>query len=138
VRALPRVRNRRCAVPDHQLPSGSQLFYPHARFVAGKARHVLVAKDNAAGRWLDTNLYGGKFVENIVQSVARDLLAEAMLRIEGAGYSIVTHSHDEIVAEVEQNFGSADELARFMTVPPAWVPEMPLAAKAAVATNYTK
>ena len=50
-------------------------------------------------KWLRLESYGPKFVENIVQATARDILAEAMLRLNAAGYRIVMHVHDEAVIE---------------------------------------
>ena len=63
------------------------------------------------------------------RGIARDLLAEAMLRIEAAGYPIVLHVHDEIVAEVPIGFGSTEEFTRLMTRKPAWALELPIAAQ---------
>ena len=59
------------------------------------------------------------WTENIVSGIARDILAEAMLRIEAAGYPIVLHVHDEIVAEVPEGFGSLEEFTHLMTRKPA-------------------
>ena len=85
-----------------RLPSGRKISYPHPRIIVderGKLRVVFT--DNAAGQFKDCRnghgAYGGTWTENIVAGIARDLLAEAMLRIEAAGYPIVLHVHDEIV-----------------------------------------
>lgn len=77
------------------------------------------------GRW-DT--YGGKLVENIVQGVARDILAHAMLNLEAAGYPIVLHVHDEPVSEVPAGYGSIEEYERIMATMPAWCADWPIKA----------
>jgi DNA polymerase bacteriophage-type len=82
--------------------------------------------------------YGGLWAENVVSGIARDLLAEAMLRIEAAGYPIVLHVHDEIVAEVPEGFGGLDEFTHLMTRKPAWALELPIAAKAWTGGHYAK
>ena len=118
-----------------KLPSGRKLAYPVARTKLTDPQHgVVLFTDNAAGRWRDCRdgrgAFGGTWVENIVQAISRDLLAEAMLRIEAAGYSIVLHVHDEIVAEVPEGFGSTEEFTRIMTRAPSWALTLPIAAKA--------
>jgi DNA polymerase len=97
-----------------KLPSDRKLPYPAPHIEIEDARNqVVVFADNAAGQFKDcrrgNGAYGGLRTENIVSGIARDLLAEAMLRIEGAGYSIVLHVHDEIGAEAPIDFGSTDE-----------------------------
>jgi DNA polymerase len=123
-----------------KLPSGRKLSYPQPRAVGDEQRQHVVFADNAAGQFKDcrngNGAYGGLWTENVVSGIARDLLAEAMLRIEAAGYPIVLHVHDEIVAEVPEGFGSLDEFTHLMTRKPAWALDLPIAAKAWTGKRY--
>jgi DNA polymerase len=124
------------------LPSGRKLSYPQPRIIGDEhEQHVLFA-DNAAGQFTDCRYgegaYGGLWTENVVSGIARDLLTEAMLRIEAAGYPIVLHVHDEIVAELPEGFGSTDEFTHLMTRKPAWALDLPIAAKAWTGKRYSK
>jgi DNA polymerase len=76
--------------------------------------------------------------ENIVQAISRDLLAEAMIRIETVGYSIVLHVHDEIVAEVPEGFGSTEEFSKMMIQSPPWALGLPIAATAWTGKRFCK
>jgi hypothetical protein len=95
-------------------------------------------KDNSRGAWSDVDAWYGVLVENVVQATARDILAEAMRRIEAAGYPVVLSVHDEIVAEVPEGFGSVEEFHRLMVELPAWAQGLPLAAKAWTRPRYAK
>jgi DNA polymerase bacteriophage-type len=125
-----------------KLPSGRKLSYPQPRAVGDEKRQSVVFADNAAGRFCECRngqgAYGGLWTENVVSGIARDLLAEAMLRIEAAGYPIVLHVHDEIVCEVPERFGSTEEFTHLMTRKPAWALDLPIAAKAWTGKRYTK
>jgi DNA polymerase bacteriophage-type len=125
-----------------KLPSGRKISYPQPRAVGDEREQVVVFADNAAGQFCDcrygNGAYGGLWTENVVSGIARDLLAEAMLRIEAAGYEITLHVHDEICCEVPKGFGSTEEFTRLMTRKPAWALELPIAAKAWTCSRYTK
>jgi DNA polymerase bacteriophage-type len=121
-----------------RLPSGRKIAYPFARNEAGTDKFdrpatVVHFMDNAGGKWTDARAgqgaWPGLWAENVVQAVARDLLAAAMMRLEAAGYPIVLHVHDEIVAEVPDGFGTDQEFVRLITELPGWADGLPVGAK---------
>ena len=89
-----------------------------------------------ARKWLPTQTYGGKLTENVVQAIARDFLAEAMLRVD-AEYPIVATVHDEILSEADSD-KSLEEFERLMEVVPAWGSGCPIAVEGYVAQRYRK
>ena len=112
------------------LPSGRKLAYVKPRMAVNKfGREGLTYEGILENKkWGRIETYGPKLVENIVQGTARDLLAEAMLRVERKGYPIVMHCHDEIIAEVPEGTGSVEEMCEVMAVCPAWAEGLPLRA----------
>lgn len=79
--------------------------------------------------------YGGRLTENIVQAVARDILADALVRLEARGYRVVAHVHDEILVEGTTD---VDEIAKVMCDLPAWAKGLPMAAEGEIMTRYRK
>jgi DNA polymerase len=124
------------------LPSGRKLAYPDAHLKDTDREKVVVFKDNGAGGWKDNRggagAYGGTWIENAVQAIARDVFAEAMLRLEAAGYPIVLHVHDEIVCEVPEGFGSEEEFKRLVTTLPGWAEGLPVSAKPRAGHRFSK
>ena len=122
------------------LPSGRRLAYPQARLGPGKfeGRRQVYFKSNARGGWADDRGWYGTFTENVVQAIARDLLAAAMQRLERASYSVVLHVHDEVVCEVPEDFGSEDEFSRLLLDLPGWAVGLPIAGKVRSGRRYAK
>ncbi len=122
------------------LPSGRKLSYVKPRMAVNRfGRDGLTYEGISENKkWSRIETYGPKLVENIVQGTARDLLAEAMLRVEKKGYPIVMHCHDEIIAEVPEGIGSVDEMCEIMAVQPEWAEGLPLRADGFECRFYKK
>ena len=88
--------------------------------------------------WVRRTAYGGLWTENVVQAVARDLLAEAMLRIEDAGYPIVMSVHDEIVCEVADDGLDIKVFENLMSKVPAWAEGCPVSAEGWIGKRFKK
>ncbi|BAV81076.1 DNA polymerase [Vibrio phage CKB-S1] len=88
--------------------------------------------------WVRMETYGGRLAENVTQAVCADIQAEAMKACENNGYPIVMHTHDELIAEVDENFGSVDEMAALMTQPQPWRSWWPLRAAGWEDDRYQK
>lgn len=126
-----------------RLPSGRALCYPYPEIKEvelpwGGTTPGLRFMGEKNHQWQREATYGGKLVENIVQGVARDVLAEAMIGCDDAFYPIVMHVHDEIVTEVPEGFGSLEELEGIVSVVPEWATDMPIAAEGWRGKRYRK
>lgn len=122
------------------LPSGRRLCYVRPVLKEGKFGPSLQYEgmDQETKKWGRVDTYGGKLVENIVQAVARDLLAEAMLRLDAKGYSIVMHVHDEVVIEHPERFDALEDVGSIMGQSPVWAKGLPLTADCYITKYYKK
>jgi DNA polymerase len=127
-----------------KLPSGRLLCFPLCRLGTvqkpwGREKGILYKGENSFTHkveWLAT--YGGKIAENIVQALCRDLLAEALVRVEAKGYEVCMHVHDEIVAMRSDGGGSLEEFETTMSEVPAWAEGMPIGAEGWTGRRYRK
>lgn len=112
-----------------QLPSGRPIAYwdPKIMDTEMGPRITYMAQNQTTRKWERHETYGGKLTENIVQSVARDCLAEKMKLLESMGYPIVFHVHDEMILDVPREDKEAAALVdRIMGEPIDWAPGLPL------------
>ena len=135
----------RFEVIDHilfiTLPSGRKLSYINPVIKKnGNGFEALCydGMDQTTKQWKQMDTYGGKLVENLVQAIARDCLAEAMLNLDEAGYKIVMHVHDEVVCEVDADNINLEEVNAIMGRPISWAPGLPLTADSYHSPFYKK
>jgi DNA polymerase len=125
------------------LPSGRSLVYFGARLKEGQYGDQIVYKgvNQTTKKWEDTETYGGKLVENIVQGIARDCLAEAMMRVDNMyPGKIVMHVHDEMIVDMPAET-AADNLRivnGIMGTAIDWAPGLPLKGDGYVCDYYRK
>lgn len=117
------------------LPSGRYLCYPNIRL---NDNHIHYIDDTR--KCNTVQLYGGKIAENIVQAIARDCLAEAMLMLDAEGYSIVGHIHDEVIIEVSENATNTaiEDITQAFNTTPAWASGLPLRGECFTNKYYRK
>jgi len=102
---------------------------------------VTVHSQNTYTRqWSRNALIGSSIFQSAVQATARDFLANAMLNLENAGYSVINSIHDEVLLLVEEQNGESamNDVVRIMTTPPSWAPDFPLAAEGWYGKRYRK
>lgn len=121
------------------LPSGRKLVYVKPKIGVNRYGSESVTYEGVGEqkKWLRLESYGPKFVENIVQATARDILVEAMRRLESAGYQIVMHVHDEAVIEAPAD-SSLEDICAIMGQTPAWAGGLLLRADGYVCDFYQK
>lgn len=120
-----------------QLPSGRQLAYARAKLEDGDYGPKLTYEGQGDKAYFTKQeTYGGKLVENIVQATARDILAEAILRLEKNGYPVVFHVHDECI--VEASGTTIETINELMAQAPDWADGLPLNSEGYVTKYYKK
>ena len=122
-----------------RLRSGRKLCYSKPKIGINRfgSESITFMGINAVKKWDRIETYGAKLVENIVQATSRDLLAEAMRRLEDAGNPVVMHIHDEAVIDAPANY-SLEKMVKIMTEVPRWADGLILNAAGFVSDFYKK
>lgn len=125
------------------LPSGRKLYYVEP--AVGENRwggpSITYMGVNDKNKWGRIETYGGKLVENVVQAIARDCLAQAIGHLEAAGLPVVFHIHDEVVidtAAFDTNDAMLDKVVKIMSAPIPWAEGLPLGADGWVGAFFKK
>lgn len=121
------------------LPSGRDLSYAYPRVDYDElGREQIFYAGTDAKKWTtDLRTYGGKLTENIVQAIARDCLAEALLLADKKGFEIVAHVHDEIIVEHDDK-ECLSELESILSEPLSWAEGLPLQGEGFYCNYYRK
>ena len=120
------------------LPSGRRLAYIKPRTQPNRFGRMSLTYEGVGQnhKWSRQETYSGRLVENATQAIARDILAEAMARMEDYGLSIVGHVHDEVIIEAPIGKYTVDEVCKLMAVKPDWCEGLPLSAAGYLAPSY--
>ncbi len=122
-----------------RLPSGRRLAYVRPRVEENRYGRESISYEGVdeSKKWGRIQTYGPKLTENIVQATARDILAEALLRLDRAGYQTVMHVHDEVVIEAGPDT-SLESICSIMGETPSWAPGLILRAEGFATDFYKK
>lgn len=131
-----------------RLPSGRVLHYHKPRLQIDETEWgektvitfmgMKIVEGKTIRQWFKLKTFGGRIVENVTQAFCRDLLADAMLRYEQAGYKVIMHVHDEVMAEAPQGTSDLKEFNRIAEIVPWYAEGMPIKAAGWIGRRYQK
>lgn len=139
-----------------ELPSGRCIYYKSPQIRKEKMQGVdrktgeryeywkdsisYMGKQQNGSKWLRINSHGGKFIENIVQAIARDILREGLLALHYAGFYLIGHVHDEAISEeaANDNEHNKEQMRLCMIRKRKWYGDMPLNAAGMETVIYRK
>jgi DNA polymerase len=134
-----------------RLPSGRYLHYlrprlemqipPWERGKPNPKKKLAITYEglNNSGQWVRITTHPGKLTENIVQAIARDVLAIGLIEADKKGFEVIGHVHDEIITLVPEDLPlTVQDLNEAMITQPTWAPDLPLDAEGWEGIYYRK
>jgi DNA polymerase len=128
---------RKDGVLEFLLPSGNRLIYRDVKACGARSTTATIVKN---GSPMTVRLWHGSLIENLAQSLARDIFVDAVRRVEARGYKLILHVHDELVVEIpeEESQKCLDDCLEILSTPPSWIPDIPLSAEGKILDRYEK
>ena len=122
-----------------EMPTGEYLHHFGVRSKLGGFESFTI-KGDFSQQSLQPRLWGGTLAENVTQRMARDILADSILRLEKAGFPVIFHAHDEVILALPTAGARAAlrEAQNLMSIPPAWCPDLPVGVEGDISPCYTK
>ena len=127
-----------------KLPSGRNLYFcdPHFRQKLtpwGEMKKTLhfYGVNSQNKKWQLESTYGGKLTQNVVQGIARDIMCEAMMRVEAHGFKTLFTVHDEVVLEASEDL-DIEKFLKLMEIKPDWCQDLPIKVEGWSAKRYRK
>lgn len=121
------------------LPNGKQLCFPQVKLRRNDWGNLeLTYMQEVYGKWVRTSTYGGKILENLAQAISREILAEAIVKLEVEGFKVVMHVHDEIVCEEYKDANRLETMEEIMITSSPWAENLPLQVESFISERYRK
>lgn len=134
------IFNKKDGILFITLPSGRKLSYVQPKIIVnrfGSESIVYKGVNGTTKAWEDIETYGGKLVENIVQAVARDCLAESIKNLHNRGFRLIFHVHDEVILETNKDV-LVEDIENIMAEPIKWAEGLNLSASGFETMFYKK
>ena len=122
------------------LPSGRVMKYGSVKVVLQHDRRQYVVMVNKGTKKIPMKVWGGLLAENLSQALARDIFSYILTQLHKKGHEVILHVHDEVVIECDEEKadGVLEDVLKVMSVPPPWIPDIPLAAEGKILNKYEK
>jgi DNA polymerase len=123
-----------------QIPSGRNLYYNKPMIEEGTygLETTAMGINPYSKKWQRLKIIPGRFVENIIQALSRDVLAQGKRNLDKMGFKIIGSIHDEVLLEVDKNDNCLEDVSKLMCAMPPWANGLPLETEGMIEKRYRK